>query len=514
MHYAVNQITNQAFCSVWSSSSGTWTCTHSIIRSTQQRHRYFSDNLLGYSPMAPQTPTLSTDMNKTKTRDASLNTLNMNTTGMYGAPLSSKQSKLAELRLELKDGHTTLEDAASLEQRMDLYMVQGISLVAKATDRSWTAQQQQVEQQQLSHDVTKELEKWLSSQDGEEFLSKTAFETYLLCVSQKVDSLLVQIDENYRKQHSQEQLLYYSTLPDLLENESYGQLSEKNDSIGVGYDACSDQKIAQDFDTSCFKLRLLLVNAAAQHLMKSWDTLTNLTDADIDRAAVTRTSVERPSTLAASKVTSVLLAYTTGTCVDRVRALWSLIDHDNDDLVEQEEMATIVYMSMKPVEEALKAFFKQSITASSHDDPHLSTWRQRRAKKQKQKKLEKLFQQTIDNHFDIEIEIAHRLRCVYAWANKTHQDGKVASTLVATTGTSFRSQRYVELNPKISFEEFREEQKSFFPHLDATGEELMKGLKEDLLLHQGFGRQNKELKRDCIIFFTIVSLIDVALYYV
>ncbi|MFN9982849.1 MAG: hypothetical protein ACK53Y_23165, partial [bacterium] len=98
--------------------------------------------------------------------------------------------------------------------------------------------------------------------------------------------------------------------------------------------------------------------------------------------------------------------------------------------------------------------------------------------------------------------------------NKAHQDGKVASTLVAASGTSFRSQRYVELNPKISFEEFREEQKSFFPQLDTTGEELMKGFKEDLLLLQGTGRQNKELKRDCITFFAFVSLIDFALYYI
>jgi len=508
-------MTNQAFCcSAWSSSSGIWTWRHLPLLTSRQ-HRYFSDNLLGYSPMAPQTPTLKTDMNKKNASDASLNTVNMNTTGMYGAPLSSKQGKLAELRLELKDGQTTLEEAASLEQRMDLYMVQGISLVAKATDQSWTAQQQQLElPQQLSNDVTKELEKWFSSQDGEEFLSKETFENYLLCVSQKVDSLLVQIDENYRKQHSQEQPLYYSTLPDVLENESCKETSEKNTNIEVEDDVVSDQQIAQDFDNCCFKLRLLLVNAAAQHLKKNWDTLTALTDADIDRAAVSRNTVERPSTLATSKVTSVLLAYATGTCVDRVRALWSLIDHDNDGLLEQEEMATIVYMSMKPVEEALKEFFKHSIAATSHKDNILSTWRQRRAKNFKQKKLEKMFQQTISNHFDIEIEIAHRLRCVYTWANKAHQDGKVASTLVAASGTSFRSQRYVELNPKISFEEFREEQKSFFPQLDTTGEELMKGFKEDLLLLQGTGRQNKELKRDCITFFAFVSLIDFALYYI
>lgn len=466
--------------------------------------------------MAPQTPTLSSSKNiagKSSgggVAEGATNTVNVNTTGMYGAPLSSKQGKLAELRLELKDGQTKLEEAATPEQRMDLYMVEGITLVAKAADQSWTTQQHQ-----QSDDVTKEFEKWILAQDSIDVLDKAMFENYLFCVSQKVDSLLLKIDENYRKQHQQQQSLYYSTLSEfLVDNPSEATTENKNNSNSseIDYNTNSGMNTAQDFDTCCFKFRLLLVKAAIQQLNKNWDTLTTLTDADIDRAAVSRSAIERPSTLAKSKVTSAILAYTNGTCIDRMRALWSLMDHDNDDCLEQEEMANIVYMSMRPVEEALKVFFKESIH-TSYNDTSLSTWRQRRAINLKRKRLEKLFQQTMKNHFDVEIEIAHRLRCVYAWANKAHQDGKIASTLVASSGSSFRSQRYVELNPKINFEEFREEQKSFIPQLDTVGEELMKGFKDDLLLQQGTGRQNKELKRDCFTFFVLVSFIDFALYY-
>ena len=71
--------------------------------------------------------------------------------------------------------------------------------------------------------------------------------------------------------------------------------------------------------------------------------------------------------------------------------------------------------------------------------------------------------------------------------------------------------RYVELEPKISYAEFRKEQERHFPHLDKIGEEIAFSFKEDLWVLQGKGRQNKELKRDCFLFLLTVSLIDVGI---
>jgi hypothetical protein len=42
----------------------------------------------------------------------------------------------------------------------------------------------------------------------------------------------------------------------------------------------------------------------------------------------------------------------------------------------------------------------------------------------------KLLDGAIKRHFDIDVEVARRLRCCYAWADKKHQDGNVQSVLV------------------------------------------------------------------------------------
>mmetsp|Transcript_8906 Transcript_8906/g.12913 ORF Transcript_8906/g.12913 Transcript_8906/m.12913 type:complete len:329 (-) Transcript_8906:16-1002(-) len=327
--------------------------------------------------------------------------------------------------------------------------------------------------------------------------------------------MTLRVDEWYRQQGRQP---YYSSLPDFIEKNTKVNSTtsastttsgiERNDETLSEIDNLSCKSTAQDFDACCIKLRLIVVKAAIQHLSKNWDTLTALTDADVDRAAIRGDLLGRPSTLSKIKLRNVLCSFTSGTCVNRMEALWNLIDHDQDGYLEQEEMANAVRISMKPVEEALKIFLTESILHTKSIDT--GNWRQRRQKRLKKEKLEKMFRHTIKNHFEIEIESAHRLRCIYAWADKKHQGGKISSTLVAGGGLR---QRYVELNPKISFEEFRIEQKSFFPQLDRAGEEIMKGYKDDLLLLQGTGRQNQELKRDCISFFAVVSVIDFALMH-
>ena len=87
------------------------------------------------------------------------------------------------------------------------------------------------------------------------------------------------------------------------------------------------------------------------------------------------------------------------------------------------------------------------------------------------------------------------------------QDNKIDSVLV-DSGILAARKRYVELEPKISLQEFQMEQKDHFSHIDRVGEEIMSSFREDLLVQQGKERQNKELRRDITVFIGVVSLID------
>jgi len=69
----------------------------------------------------------------------------------------------------------------------------------------------------------------------------------------------------------------------------------------------------------------------------------------------------------------------------------------------------------------------------------------------------------------------------------------------------------VELEPKISYPEFRQVQQKTFPHLDRIGEEIITSFKEDLWLLQGTKRQNKELRKDLFLFMLGVSIVDLGI---
>lgn len=131
---------------------------------------------------------------------------------------------------------------------------------------------------------------------------------------------------------------------------------------------------------------------------------------------------------------------------------------------------------------------------------------ERKAKKQ----LNRMFQRSCKKHFEDEVEINHRLRCIYAWANKQDQENKIESVLVDADGWSGRK-RYVELSPKISEEEFREVQSVHFNHLDQIGVEIVKSFREDLWVAQGRGRERSELVQSSLLFLTAVSVVDLAI---
>jgi hypothetical protein len=166
---------------------------------------------------------------------------------------------------------------------------------------------------------------------------------------------------------------------------------------------------------------------------------------------------------------------------------------------------------------ALQQFFQDGLDAAplhtaDLDKTVIPGWRQQRREKKDKKMLTKMFQKTLKRHFEDELEMPHRLRCIYSWANKAHQSNKIDSVLVEDEGGIVTSvvgrKRFVELHPKIAVSEFRQVQTVHFPHLDRVGPEYLHSFREDLLLHQGKGRQNRELLRDCALFFTAVCAID------
>jgi hypothetical protein len=83
------------------------------------------------------------------------------------------------------------------------------------------------------------------------------------------------------------------------------------------------------------------------------------------------------------------------------------------------------------------------------------------------------------HHFCDQVETPHRLRCIYAWADKSHQSNKLDSIVVDSSddwgaaSSIVGRKRYVELLPKISYTEFRNEQANHFLHLDKIGEEIV-----------------------------------------
>ena len=264
------------------------------------------------------------------------------------------------------------------------------------------------------------------------------------------------------------------------------------------------------------RYRLMLAQAASQVLMDNWKTITTVSSHDIDRAAVEGVALEaQDTTISLVKVEALLESYLLGNAATRVEAWWDLVDRDHDGLLQEGEMSTVCELAVQPVGKALQQLLQEALQAHpvtllpSADGtvPVPSTWRQRRREAKAQRQLTKMFAKTTKNHFQDEVEMAHRLRCIYQWANKAHQDNAIKSVLVDEIAWTGRK-RYVELPPKISLAEFREVQKEHFTHLDRVASEYLKSFREDVLIVQGKGRQRTELYRDCALFMAVVCGVD------
>jgi len=451
--------------------------------------RTFSDRLMGYSPMAPDSPASKGESRIPTAKDVT-------TAGGIWAPTSAKRDKLGELKVELKEDQESLDDAATPSQLQDLYLVDGLQLIAKIADSTTDT----------STPAISQFSEWLVEQQSKmpEEMDKDKWEAHLAIVGEEIDAMKSHISASG----------CLRDVRDYLDPTSIEEQDELDKISGPSFEV-QDEAFAQ----AVLLFRLQLIEAAMEHFLASWDACTTVSDGDVDRAATQGQSLEpQASALPTAKVYKYLFAHLSGSCSDRVDAAWELIDKDHDGLLEESEMTLVAELCLTPVQLALPTLFDLALNeepvkeadlamgGGEAPEPAAKGWRQRRREAKMKKQLTKLFDKAIKNMFDEEVEMPHRLRCIYAWAEKAHQDNKLESIMV-DSGWSDRK-RYVELSPKISLPEFREVQQEHFSHLDRIGSEILKSYREDLWVLQGKGRERKELMRDSALFMSAVCIAD------
>ena len=460
--------------------------------SVQVGTRLFSDRALGYNPMAQPSPSGSSS-STAKMPTAK----DVTTSGGVWAPTSAKRDKMSELLLALEEGQTTLDDAATPEQQLDLYLADGMDVIVKATEQNASFE--------AMTSVIENIDTWMEgkARDLPEDLRQVQWETYLKDVSKMAKSMALEYPSGRCLRNIRD---FYEWKP----SENDAEMKDELTSVDQAY------------KDSVILYRLYLLQAEAEQLLESWDVLTKVSDADVDRSAVKGVALEpQASTLSLSKLNAVLHSFVAGSCEDRVAATWDLMDRDGDGLLEDNEMDQVAYLIVNPIEKSLQSLFQAAVeaypvrasldslenTGGGSEISRKKGWRERRRERHTEKRLQRVFSDTLKTHFRDEVEMPHRLRCSYAWAEKAHQANKIESVHVESSDWGSR-QRYVELQPKISLEEFKEVQREHFTHLDRVGQELIKSFRENLLVDQGKGRQSTELKRDCLAFLAVVSVVD------
>jgi hypothetical protein len=493
-------------------------------------HRHLSSNIMGYSPMAPTGTGLSSaNVKHIPTQEE------VAMAGGVWAPTSAKRDKIAELRVGLLDGQESLDDAATMDQLLDLHLADGMKLIAKVTDAGLdvtTNQDGAVMEDDTP--VIAEFLLWLNNQldqsrrvgDSTERIdvNQTQLEASLQIVNAKLNNILEKLPPSTQSLNRIRDFLD----PASVKEDELTAVIEKSSEIDVhGLDR--DKAVFQE---ATIRYRLLLVKAAVDLVEKSWKMLTTVSDADIDRAAVNGLPMApQVDTVCINDVYKFLESYAKGSCSERVTAAWKLLDRDGDGRLDENEMNNVAFLCLGAEQSALVALFQDALDAYpvrvppidddvtvpstnsdrvNNDVPAPKGWRQRRIETSTKKTLSRMFEKSCKNHFTDEVEINHRLRCIYAWADKAHQNNNLESIMVDADGWSGRK-RFVELSPKISEAEFREVQKLHFTHLDRIGSEIVKSFREDLWVMQGKGRDRRVLVRDSLLFLTVVTLVDIAI---
>ena len=368
------------------------------------------------------------------------------TSGGVWAPSSAKREKLNELKGELaehddKTKNLTLDDMATAEERLALYFADGLAAIVSTVERQ--AIDVSTSDTVLAATI-ESIQELLPSQP----LSQGQWESVLADISKALEAKLAAIPSDRCFKEVRDFYLP-PTAPSNVDDVTTTEPLEQ---------ALNEHRHAEE---AIVRFRLLLAQAAADHLKASWTALTTVSDQDIDRAAVTGLAIDKQATtLDAKKLEDVIVAFLTKDCAQRTEAMWALMDRDNDGLLDETEMNQVCHLTVEPVRMALLRLFQEALDASpvralmtDLEDKGDSTkiappapmgWRQRRRESKEKKKLSKLFRHTVQAHFVDEVEMPHRMRCIYAWANKGHQENKIDSVLVDDAGWSGRK-RYVEL---------------------------------------------------------------------
>ncbi len=583
--------------------------------------RAFSDNLLGYSPMAPQRTPVRPPKKATddKPKGPIIGVDSNTAGGGVWAQTSAKRDKLGELKMEIKAdlNQYTLDDLATEEEKLDLCLLDGVNAIVKMVDcggvhhdlnlntgssGSW----EEVQNAMSDFVQMKQSEEKKDTSASPIMITKEEYQRHLYKMTEKVNQLRIShpcapTEDNIITDDTDLQASTYSStsslspLVQIRDFVFYDPPNPEEHPIPPNVRQLLHDPLSESF-TQCYHyFQIILLQKTLEYLSSDevWNDLTKVSSSDQDRAATRGEEISEREEgyrkrMNVHKLHDLINTYMmNSTCSDRIQGLWKVMDKDNDGMIDQEEMDRVVYMSIRPMEDSVKDFMmdcmdvwpmrklgmppppppsssssllsisdkedspakaavgaflegeakmediKSFHTNSDNDNSTTNErskklgfykkWKQDRKERKSKRLLLKLLDGTIKNHFDIEAEIAHRLRCIYAWADKEHQDGKTRSVLVDTnsdsTGSSSSSERgsfsflggrkrYVELDPKITHEEFRVIQKKHFPHADRIGEELCTSLKEDLWVHQGKGRQNQELKREVAGFLFVVTFID------
>ena len=449
-----------------------------------------SSTLLGHSPMAQHhSPGTGTTTGIPTAKDAEISGVWQTTT--------AKRDKLGELKGEAEG--TSLDDMATETQKLDLYLVDGMQCI-------------------VAEDVV--VGRQGGSKDDED--TATELHPWMAAVTATFD------DDNLHE-------VNYMELLSKLDEQAHQQLLSKYppdrclrhvDDFMDGSQLSAEEKDqlednTNDFVDAVHRFRLQYMSACIQQMQSSWATWTTLSDQQVDRLAVEQTDTSNTtamkkhlSTVPKDKVVAVIQSYLQGTGVDQLNAIWRLMDYDDDGLLDQEGMEHACKFAVSVAQAVLPPLLQDSLhaRAAAAAGSSSSSWLQRRRQTRHHKELQKDLQRTVKNHFDVELEINHRLRCIYAWANKKHQDNKIDSVVVdAAKGIAagvMGRKRYVELHPKISVDEFREVQVEHFPQIDTVAVEYAKSFREELLVRHGRGRQRKELIRDGSLFFGVVCVAD------
>jgi hypothetical protein len=369
------------------------------------------------------------------------------TSGGVWAPTSAKREKLKELQGELTADAKTLDDVATQEERLDLYLTDGLAAIVSNVEQDAETSSDDGNKLVLGA-VLQSIDEILSTKQQ---LTQTEWETALTSVARILESRLATIPSD-RCLHDVRDF-YVPPVAD-------GELSTATAEHTVEHKSQPFQNTANlpaNAQEALLRFRLLLALAATEHLKKSWLALTTVSDQDIDRSAVTGTAVDKQAkTLDSKKLQQVLTAFIAKGGAARVEAMWNLMDRDGDGMLDESEMNQVCLLTVEPVRTALSRLFQEAldaypVRAPYNEDmalvgavPKPMGWRQRRREAKEKKRLIKKFNQTIQAHFVDEVEMPHRMRCIYAWANKKHQENKIDSFLVDDAGWSGRK-RFVEL---------------------------------------------------------------------